>query len=102
MSKKLKILKHFGCFVLPEDFAGTISDGLRLLADYHEEKVLERKVSITPAKIGTPSDAEIDFINVRFDHAWDAWHKDGSRHTADVGVYELVEDGKSWKNLDPQ
>lgn len=65
---------HMVYFRLPDDFSGSISDALRLVADYHERSTIPISKQI-PMPLDTPLSGA---FAVMFDEFLDAAH-DGKR-----------------------
>jgi len=79
-------------FLLPEDFAGTTSDALRLLADYHElESTKERSESIPwPAGTTMETRKHTDVMQ----SVWDTFLDNidnGGRVSGELTIHELHE-----------
>lgn len=73
----MKALGLNGYFKLPDDFNGTLSDGLRLLADYHESKEARNKKQVS---------------DVNPENYWAEFLKDikaGNRVTMGISISEL-------------
>ena len=92
------MIKRFGLhamFLLPEDFQGTTSDALRLMADYLEDETVPLPSHNPPPN----TEAQLQGWRDNGDQWWDSLMNDetSSRFCGSVGIDFLDENSNAWE-----
>lgn len=88
----MKILGVSGYFELPDDFNGTFSDALRLIADYHDNEGIEN-----------PNRERVPESNLHPKKLWEEFLLNavrGNRLTMEIAMKEWRENEKDWTDID--
>ena len=89
----MRAFLYNGAFELPDDFSGSLSDALRIVADYQEKA----EPNMSPSDVVNLSEDEIDTHNKnvkeKLNNLWYVKHEKGNRHVYSHGFLS-VNDGE--------